>query len=133
MRQSSFQLPIQKAMKACGRHGPPAIFPSQCFRPIAADRMKQVWPRGGEAMAARQVQLITNRKLLGFVILCLATLSLAACTPNTQMSGVVKDNFGAAIEGVKVTVDNTAYTATTDKAGKYTVAYDPGAVNIRFT
>src|SRR5664279_5081954 len=84
-------------------------------------------------MATIRVHSATGLRLLGWAFLSLATLSLAACTPSTKMTGVVKDNFGSLVEGVAVTVDNTGYTATTDKTGRYTLPYDPGAVNIRFT
>ncbi|MFO1183691.1 MAG: carboxypeptidase-like regulatory domain-containing protein [Bauldia sp.] len=61
-----------------------------------------------------------------------AALFLAACSPTPTMTGEVRDNFGNPLPGVAVTVDKTSFAATTDEKGRYTVQFNPGAVNVRF-
>lgn len=80
---------------------------------------------GGEIGGSRRAWRLPTAGLL-------ALLTLAACSPSPTMNGEVRDNFGVPLAGVAVSIDNSSYVATTDEKGRYSIPFDPGAVNIRF-
>lgn len=69
------------------------------------------------------------RALKLFVEIALLAI-LVSCSKKVVISGIVLDNFGKAVEGATVKIENTAFTATTDKDGKYHIGYVPGKVSL---
>src|SRR5712691_7373524 len=96
---------------------------------MLAERKKNLMPGRGLASAWRQAVA----RFTALALVPILAAAVAACTPSSRMTGIVKDNFGNLLEGVTVTVDKTDYVATTDKTGRYTVPFDPGVVNVKFT
>ena len=66
-----------------------------------------------------------------FLIACI--LILAACSSKPEIEGTVKDYFGSPVEGVQVSIENSAFTAITDADGKYQIEYMPGTFTVVFT
>lgn len=48
------------------------------------------------------------------------------------IEGVVHDPFGKGIEGVSMQIPKTTFTASTDKNGKYSLNYIPGAFSVKY-
>lgn len=55
---------------------------------------------------------------------------LFGCGKKAEIVGTVLDNFGKVVEGATVKIENTAFTATTDKNGRYHIGYVPGKVDV---
>jgi hypothetical protein len=75
-------------------------------------------------------------KLRVLALVCvLILIAFAACDSRGSDSivGVVKDENGKPIEGVKIQIENMKTSATTDKSGKYSIEYDPGDLRIHFS
>ncbi len=54
------------------------------------------------------------------------------CSSTPAIEGVVTDHAGAALDGVRVTVRKSAYEATTNEQGRYTLAYAPGRFDVAY-
>jgi hypothetical protein len=61
-----------------------------------------------------------------------AGVLLAACTEK-HIEGTVQSPFGEPLERVEVNVVNSQFTASTNRAGQYSLAYAPGQFTLRFS
>jgi tetratricopeptide (TPR) repeat protein len=68
----------------------------------------------------------TFKFIIGVALLAI----LFSCSKKAEITGRVFDNFGKAIEGATVKIENTAFTTTTNKDGTYRISYVPGKVDV---
>lgn len=66
------------------------------------------------------------------LVLSVLAVSITLGCKKAQISGSVRDAQGKPVFGAKVSIPNSAYEAQTDEAGKYTLAYAPGAFKVKF-
>lgn len=75
------------------------------------------------------------RRYPGFMVAFLALGSLVGCgivAPRAVIVGQVVDQAGRPLEGVAVTVQQSAYAATTGVNGRYEVDFAPGAFVVQY-
>ncbi len=77
---------------------------------------------------------LLNHRVVGYALgLCFGSVPLAAQGRTGAISGVVKDDLGAPIASVEVSVQAAARVVRTDSAGKFVLASLPaGTVNVGF-
>jgi hypothetical protein len=66
------------------------------------------------------------------LVLSMLAVSITLGCKKAEISGSMRDAQGKPVVAAKVTIPNSAYGAQTDQAGKYTLAYAPGAFQVRF-
>lgn len=73
-----------------------------------------------------------NMNKVSFAIGVLLALMLTGCGKPDRVEGEVKDAFGRPLSDVAVEVEKSTFSAKTDKLGRYSVDYAPGAFSLKF-
>ena len=60
-------------------------------------------------------------------------LSINGCGKSDVIEGIVQDDKGFPLEGVKVTITKSRFTAETDSKGIYNIEYAPGPITLEFS
>jgi hypothetical protein len=63
----------------------------------------------------------------------MSLLVAEGCSSGPKIVGTVRDFVDRPLPGVVVSIDGSAFRATTDSAGKYEIEYAPGEVHLTFT
>ncbi len=76
-------------------------------------------------------KVMNVKKSYRYLLIALFLMLLVGCG-DKKISGEVRDIFNNPIEGVVVSIANSAFEATTDEDGKYSIDYVPGDIELLF-
>ena len=88
-------------------------------------------------MSLRTGFIMARRSLPGSKLFCLAscllagTVVLAGCGKQPRIEGRIIDGFGLPLPNAAVNISGTAFRATTDTNGNYSIEYAPGKVSLQ--
>ncbi|MCD6574155.1 carboxypeptidase regulatory-like domain-containing protein [Candidatus Aerophobetes bacterium] len=67
------------------------------------------------------------------LLLLLFAVFLVGCGQRKRIEGTVQDVFGNPLKGVTVKIEKSRFSSITDSAGKYSLDYAPGPLEIKFS